>query len=178
MALKDRVISKFPAVVNAATGLGLSVANGVFNFFFDFTKFLKLLTLPDANLAMVMVYTPDPTDPNINGQYNLMSVADFIGSASLKVQTVTTASAAILSSSNIVLVNQTTPGPSTLTLPLAASKSGAVLIVDWRGDASTNNITVVPSGAETFQGGLTSWKLVGDGASVSLRPVPQIGYAV
>lgn len=179
MAIRDRVLSKFPAIVNASTGVGLSkVISGVYEFFLDFTKFVRIFSVPDTSAARVLVYTPDPTDATINGTYNLMSIADFIGSASLKVQMVTGGNAAILSDSNLVLVNQTVAGPSTLTLPPASQKAGAVLIVDWKGDASTNNITVALSGSETFQGGLTTWKLVGDGSSVSVRPVPNVGYAV
>lgn len=178
MALRDRVLSKFPAVVNAATGLGLSITSGTFNFFLDFTKFLRVFSVPDTAAATVLVYTPDPSDPTTNGMYNLMSIADFIGSASLKVQMVTSGNAAILSDSNLVIVNQTVPGPSTLTLPPASQKAGMALIVDWKGDAATNNITIALSGGETFQGGLTTWALVGDGASVSVRPVSNLGYAV
>jgi hypothetical protein len=93
------------------------------------------------------------------------------------------ASATINSDSSTVRVNKTVGSATTLTLPLAASKIGSggqlvpVLIVDWKGDAGTNNITINPSGSETIQG-LSSWTIAADNGSVFLRPIRGVGYAI
>lgn len=84
----------------------------------------------------------------------------------------------INNNSAIVRVDQATGAPITLTIPLASDKTCNVLIVDWKGDAGTNNITVNLSGTDKFQGGLSSFKIAGDGGSIFLRRIPGVGYAV
>lgn len=80
---------------------------------------------------------------------------------------------------NIVLVNQSVSAPITLVMPLASAKIGDVLVSDWKGDAGQGNtITLALSGADKFPGGLTTWQIAGNTASVFLRPAPGLGYVV
>jgi hypothetical protein len=177
MALKLRTIIKFPAIVNTAVGLAFTKINGVYNFFFDFKTLITLLAIPDASTAKVLVYTPDP-NPAVNGTYNLASIATLIASGSLNVQNITSGGPQMINpSANIVLVNQAVGAPITLTLPLGENKIGEVLIVDWKGDSDTNPIDIVTSGSETYQAGLTSWRISGQGASISFKPISNVGYA-
>jgi hypothetical protein len=76
-----------------------------------------------------------------------------------------------------VRVNKTVGSATTLTLPPANTMLFPVLIVDWKGDAATNNITINPTGTEKIQG-LSSWIIAGDNGSVFLRPIPGVGYAL
>jgi hypothetical protein len=57
----------------------------------------------------------------------------------------------------IVIVKKTTGQATAVTLPKAAlEKPGrTVLVVDGKGDAATNNITVRGAGADTINGGAT-----------------------
>jgi hypothetical protein len=82
----------------------------------------------------------------------------------------------ILGNAGIVRVDQAVGAAITLNLPLAASKTCPVLVCDWKGDAGTNNITILPSGSEKIQG-RSSWKIAGDTGSIFLRPIPDAGYA-
>ncbi|UVO33946.1 hypothetical protein KUL72_20750 [Bradyrhizobium arachidis] len=93
-------------------------------------------------------------------------------------QEITAGSAANVDvNSNTVRVNKSVGGNITLTLPPANTKISAVLIADWKGDAGTNNITIVPTGSEKIQG-LSSWIIAADNGSVFLRPIPGKGYAL
>jgi hypothetical protein len=74
-------------------------------------------------------------------------------------------------------VNKTVGGAITLTLPPATTKISSVLVADWKGDAGTNNITIVPTGSEKIQG-LSSWIIAADNGSIFLRPIPGKGYAL
>lgn len=65
----------------------------------------------------------------------------------------------------------------TLTMPLASTKIGPVLISDWANLAGTNNIVINRTGADVFPNGLTQLTIGGDGGSFFLRPVPG-GYAL
>lgn len=59
-----------------------------------------------------------------------------------------------------------------LTLPLASTKQGGVLVSDWANLAGTNNITITRSGADVLPNGATSWTIAGDGGSLFFRPLP------
>jgi hypothetical protein len=85
--------------------------------------------------------------------------------------------ATVANNSSVVRVNQTVGAPITLNLPAASSKSCPVLIADWKGDAGTNNITITPNGAEKIQG-LSNWTIAADNASIFLRPIAGVGYAI
>jgi hypothetical protein len=63
-------------------------------------------------------------------------------------------------------------------MPTSTSKEGDVLISDWKGDADTNNITIVLSGSDILPGGLTSWTIASSNGSLRLTPLPGTGYAV
>lgn len=65
----------------------------------------------------------------------------------------------------ILLINQTVGAPITLNLGPAASRSGFDLVViDKKGDAQTNNITIDPSGSETVNGNATDTIAVNKGS--------------
>lgn len=85
---------------------------------------------------------------------------------------------AVGATTNIVRVNQTVGAPITLTMGLSSAQKTPVLIVDWKGDAGTNNITITLTGADKFQANLTTWIIASDGGSVFLRPIPGVGYAL
>jgi hypothetical protein len=52
-----------------------------------------------------------------------------------------------------VAIDKTVGVATTVQLPAAASRNGiAVIVKDMKGDASTNNITVLPNGSETIDG--------------------------
>jgi hypothetical protein len=53
-----------------------------------------------------------------------------------------------------IIVDLTGPGASTVNLPAGADKQ-IFIIVDGKGDASTNNITIDANGSETIEGSLT-----------------------
>lgn len=94
------------------------------------------------------------------------------------VQSVTSGpTAPINADADIVIVNQTVGAPITLTLPAAASKTTPVLIIDWKGDAGTNAITIAPNGSELIQG-KSQWTIGNDTGSVFLRPIPATGYGI
>lgn len=87
------------------------------------------------------------------------------------------ASATIQTNAETVRVDKTIGSATTLTLPPANTMLYPVLIVDWKGDAGTNNITINPNGTEKIQG-LSSWTIAGNYGSVSLKPIPGVGFAL
>ncbi len=52
-----------------------------------------------------------------------------------------------------VAINKTVGAATTVNLPPASARNGlAVIVKDMKGDAASNNITVVPNGADTIDG--------------------------
>lgn len=92
------------------------------------------------------------------------------------------ATVTVASTDSLIIINKSVGSPTTVNLPAASSKVGRVKIVDFKGDANTNNITVNRSGSDTFNGGATSWTIAAAGASVVFDPIvnsgTSIGYAV
>lgn len=75
-------------------------------------------------------------------------------------------------------VNKTVGSATALILPAALNVTVKdIVIVDWKNDAGTNNITITLFGSEKING-LSSWTIAGDGGSVRLRPIPSVGYAL
>lgn len=60
----------------------------------------------------------------------------------------------VATNDTMIFVNKTIGGPITITMPLSSAMvyPGPVLIKDWKGDASTNNIAIGFSGGETCDG--------------------------
>lgn len=147
MTIKVKVIPVFPSGATATSPIVLTKTNGVYAFTFDMTALLSALT---------PLFQP------------ISNVDQEITSG---------ATALIANDAATVRINKTVGGIITLTMPLANAKTVPVLIADWKGDAGTNNITIVPSGSEKIQG-LASWTIAADNGSVFLRPIANKGYAL
>lgn len=88
-------------------------------------------------------------------------------------------SVTVAATDSLIAINKTVGAATTVTLPLAASKTVPVKVSDWKGDAGTNNITINVSGSDKLNGNLTSWTIAGDGASLVFSPLQDgSGYAV
>jgi len=104
-----------------------------------------------------------PTLRGENGYENTLSqylqaLADYSATTTFNKQAVrkATATPVTVSASTdcTIIVDLTGPGASTVNLPAGADKQ-IFVIVDGKGDASTNNITIDANGSETIEGSLT-----------------------
>lgn len=87
---------------------------------------------------------------------SLLSPSSGSGGSSniVTVREVTTAGAITVSATTdyVILVNKSVAAATTVNLP--AGQSGLTYVIkDKKGDANSNNITVVPNGSETINGG-------------------------
>lgn len=75
---------------------------------------------------------------------------------------------------DIIVIKKASGSATEVLLPAAAGRDASrpVKIVDAKGDASTNNITINPDGSETIAVLLTEYKIDFDGGSVDLWPNP------
>lgn len=75
---------------------------------------------------------------------------------------------------DIIFIKKGTGSATTVNLPAAADRDASrpIKIVDGKGDAATNNITIETDGAETIAVSLTSYVISFAGGSVDLWPNP------
>jgi hypothetical protein len=72
---------------------------------------------------------------------------------------------------DIIIINKTVGAATAVTLPLAASRTKPVMIVDGKGDANTNNITISPQTGESIYAITNGTAIIdGNGGSVILTP--------
>lgn len=106
------------------------------------------------------------------------SLYEPISAAGTDYQMTAGASGSVANDARTFRVNKTVGSATTLFLPAGLNVTVKdIVIVDWKNDASTNNITLTPFGSEKING-QSSWTLWADGASVRLRPIPNVGYAL
>jgi hypothetical protein len=78
----------------------------------------------------------------------------------------------IAADADIIVVKKTVGAATTVNLPSADDRTRPVKIVDGKGDALTNNITVVPSSGESIAGTVDyNWIIDSNGGSVRLTPL-------
>lgn len=169
--VKGKMDVRFPANIEVENFLTVARANGTYTFSTDYTL-LNSNAILDPAQTLIAVYDEGA------GIFKQMSLSAFIASTTQIEQHITAAGpVAVLNNTGIVRVDQTVGAAITLNLPAAASKTCPVLIADWKGDAGTNNVTIVPNGAEKIQGQST-WTIAGDTGSVFLRPIAGAGYVI
>lgn len=88
------------------------------------------------------------------------------------VRVVTAAGAVtVTNADDIVLINKTVGAPTTVNLAAAATFTRPIKIVDLKGDAGTNPITIDPNGAETIVG-LSTWVIGNNQGSIEITANP------
>jgi ethanolamine ammonia-lyase large subunit len=170
--IRGRSLVRFPANIDTDAFLTVAMADGTYTFGVDYTV-LDANPITDPTSALAAVYDRSAEI------WKVVTLSALVASATKIVQTVTEAGPVdILPNAGLVLVNQTVGAAITLNMPLASAKTCPAKIIDWKGDAGTNNITIALSGSDKFQGNVSSWVLGADGASVALDPISGTGYAV
>jgi hypothetical protein len=170
--VKLKVIPKLPA--NTISGPAISVAksNGIYTIGTDYSLLAELTSF-DPTQERVLIYNPTTEI------WNVVSLANLVNNATATTEIITAGSSYQAGANDkLILVNKIVGSATAIQLPLSSLKVGPVRVVDFKGDANTNKITVSATGSDTFNGGFTSWTISGGGASVLFTPVSGIGYAV
>jgi hypothetical protein len=139
----------------------------------------KVLALAGGTMTGPIVLSGDPTTAL---QATTKEYVDHaVATGFVPTQQIITApgNVTVAATDGLIVINKTAGQPTTVTLPPAATKIGDVKIVDWKGDANANNITIVPSGSDLISG-MAQWVIAGGHGSVVLDPVVGVvnGYAV
>ena len=138
---------------------------------------------------MALQFTPNPRATGnlsltVNARARLASIVsvdwDHVTGKTVATQQIITSGSTVdvAVTDSLIIINKTIGSPTTVNIPSSLVKIGQVKIVDWKGDAGTNPITITLYVGDKFQGNLTSWVLGADGASVKLDPISGVGYGI
>lgn len=146
--LSARMKPRYPVALVASSPLLLSNNNGTYAFSLDMNAI----------------------------QASFLSLVISIVGLTQRVVTAAGAVAVSATDNDIIIIKKTVGAPTTVNLPTSASRltqpqdRTAIRIVDGKYDAATNNITIVPNGAETIAGG-ASYIIDSNGGSITLTPL-------
>lgn len=170
--LKIRVLPKFLAAIFA--GIGTAVRKDGLATYIDMS-WSGFVALASYNPSAQQVVAQSTVD----GSFGLITVAQLI--AASQTQQIKTAAGDVNVSANdgLIIINKTVGAATQVNLPASSTKVGPVKVVDFKGDAGTNNITVALVGSDKLNGNLTTWTVASDGGSIVLTPLNDgSGYAV
>lgn len=182
VTLKTKIVRKrsirlkfqrnFPAALFADIGIAINKSGGTYTIVPDYSS-RDELTQFDPSQEEVLIYN------KATQLWHVVSLANLVNNATLTTVIITSgATYAVGVNDKIIAVNKSPGSATTITLPLSSLKVGPVRIIDFKGDAGTNNITVNVTGSDKLNGNLTSWIIANDGGSILLTPLSGIGYAV
>lgn len=164
--VKLRAVVNLPAAVFGRTGIKVTKENGRYWFDLDWSEIQQLPAVADDQLGNTHILTWN----EIDGSFALVPFTSPVSNRVI-VEKIDAGDVNVGEFDGIILVNKVTPEATTVNLPSASSKVGAVKIVDFAANAGTYNITLVTDGDDTING-QSQWVLGGDGVSVVLDPVP------
>ena len=159
----------FPALVAGANGIKVIKQNGIWTIATDFTAFAQNSIITDPANTFVLVWNA------VSGLFTLVPASAVNSSRVVKTLIGTGATAspyAAQPTDEVLIVNQTVGGAFTVTVDWSA-RTKPLRIVDGKGDAATNNITITPKAGQTQLASTNfSYVIDGNGGSITLTPLP------
>lgn len=157
----------FPALVAGASGIKVTKQNGIWTIAPDYTVFQQAVSVPDPVNSYVLTWNI------ISGIFTLVP-AGVLGSSAVKIVKTLTAAGpyTALPTDDVLIIKQTVGAPFTVNVDWS-TRGKPLRVVDGKGDAATNNITITPHTGQT-QLALVNFSYVidGNGGSITLTPLP------
>jgi len=148
-SIRINTMLPFPTLVLGSGPISIAKLNGIWTVGFSFSQLgQQFPALLQYTTDFVLVYD------SIAGTYFKVSLASIVAIATNSFRIVTAAGdVTVLINDQNILMNKTVGATTNILFPTAASRAGVPLTIkDYKGDANTNNITIVPFGAETIDG--------------------------
>jgi hypothetical protein len=155
----------FPALVAGATGIKVTKANGIWTIAADYTAFVQSGFVSDPTNTFSLVWN------SVTGLFTLVQIGAV---NNLKVVKTLTAAGPYTSlpTDDVLIVNQTAGAPFTVNVDWS-TRQKPLRVVDGKGDANTNNITITPAAGQTQLASVNySYIIDGNGGSITLTPLP------
>lgn len=170
--LKARIRTMLPAVLTNGVGIAVTKLGLIYTIATDWSKLSQLVSYnPSAEQLLVQ--------STIDGSFGLVTITQVLTASQTQQIKTTAGDVNVATTDGLIIVNKAVGAATNVNLPAAASKVGPVKVVDWKGDAGTNNITVNVTGTDKLNGNLTSYIIRANGGSLDFTPLNDgSGYAV
>lgn len=157
----------FPALVKGAGPIAISKQNGIWTVSLNFGAIAQAQGVPDPANTYTLVWNA------LTGVFTLIPLSAV---SSIKVVKVLTAAGpyAAQPTDEVLIVNQIVGAAFTVTVDWSV-RTKPLRIVDGKGDAAANNITVTPAVGQS-QLAIVNYSYVidGNGGSITLTPLPDL----
>lgn len=159
----------FPALVKGAGIIGVAKRNGIWTVSLNFGALAKTPIVADPANTYVPAWNA------LTGVVTMVPMAGVNASKVTKILTgagAFTSPYAALPGDDVLIVKQAAGAPFTITVDWSL-RAKPLRIVDGKGDALANNITITPAAGQT-QLAIVNYSYVidGNGGSVNLTPLP------
>lgn len=155
----------FPALVAGAAGIRVTKQNGIWTIAPDYTVFPQSALIADPANTYTLVWN------TLTGVYSLIPLSAVFSSKAVKTLTAAGPYTA-LATDEVLIVKQTAGAAFTVNVDWSA-RTKPLRVVDGKGDAATNNITITPSAGQTQLASVNySCVIDGNGGSIILTPLP------
>lgn len=170
-SLKARIRTMLPAVLQSGVGIVVTKLGLIYQITMDWSSLSSLIAY-DSSAQQII------TRSTVDGSFAILTITQVLTASQTQQIKTSAGDVNVSTTDGLIIVNKTVGGATNVNLPLASSKVGPVKVVDWKGDAGTNNITVNVTGTDKFNGNSTSMIIAADRASLVLTPLSDgSGYA-
>jgi hypothetical protein len=155
----------FPATVKGGGVISVTKLNNIWTISLNFSAFGVLPVAPDPANSYVLIWNA------VTNTFALIPMSSVFAS---KVVKVLTAAGPYPAQPNdeVLIVKQTIAAAFTITVDWSA-RTKPLRVVDGKGDALTNNITITPAAGQSQLATVNySYVIDGNGGSITLTPLP------
>jgi hypothetical protein len=157
----------FPAQVTGKGVVAVAKNNGIWAVSLNFTGLVQQNVLTDPENTFALVWNA------VSGVFSLLRVPT-LSSAANKITRVVATPGPITASpaDDVIIVKQAVAAPMIINVDWS-QRTTPLRVVDGKGDASINNITIIPAAGQT-QLAVVNFQYVidGNGGSITLTPLP------
>jgi len=163
--IRVNIGAPFPSQVKGKGIVAVSKANGIWTVSLNFALLAQQQTAADPANTYVLAYDP------LIGSTFFLSIAGVFTSRSVKIITAAGPYAA-LPADDVLIIKQAVGAAFTVNVDWS-QRTKPLRVVDGKGDANVNNITITPAAGQT-QMALANYFYIIDaaGGSITLTPLP------
>lgn len=163
--IRVNMSAPFPATVRGSGTIGVSKRSGLWTIFLNYLGFGRAQNVPDPANTYTLVWNA------LTNIFTLIPISAVSGTKVVK--TITAAGPyAALPTDEVLIIKQLVAAPFTVTVDWSA-RSKALTVVDGKGDAAANNITITPAAGQTQMATMNySYVIDGNGGLITLTPLP------
>lgn len=167
--IRVNIGAPFPSIVKGIGPLAITKQNGIWTVALGFSGLLRQAPVPDPVNSYVLVW---------NAQTGVFTLAQLNAVSQSKVVKILsgagayTSPYAALPDDEVLIVKQGVGAPFMITVDWSL-RTKPLRVVDGKGDAAVNNITITPANGQTQMAALNySYVIDGNGGSITLTPLP------